>query len=141
MEKVLLEIGSPPDFQFSVARTSQSPFPLAGIVKRHQRMTFKDDIKARIQTDFGENADKATTMLFDAINKVDYLKTDRVIRSIVFLANGDLTDLSKLIETASFDTRDVMLWAEYEKLSGDLNYKRKRDFNKTFDECTSNVKE
>ena len=29
----------------------------------------------------------------------------------------------------------------YEKLSGDLNYKRKRDFNKTFDECTSNVKE
>jgi hypothetical protein len=29
MEKVLLEIGSPPDFQFSVARTSQSPFPLA----------------------------------------------------------------------------------------------------------------
>jgi hypothetical protein len=28
MEKVLLEIGSPPDFQFSVARTSQSPFPL-----------------------------------------------------------------------------------------------------------------
>ena len=30
-EKVLLEIGSPPDFQFSVARTSQSPFPLAVI--------------------------------------------------------------------------------------------------------------
>ena len=25
----LLEIGSPPDFQFTVARTSQSPFPLA----------------------------------------------------------------------------------------------------------------
>jgi galactose-1-phosphate uridylyltransferase len=72
-------------------------------------MTLKDDIKARIQTDFGANADKATTMLFDAINKVDYLKTDRVIRCIVFLANGDLTDLSKYIETATFDTRDVML--------------------------------
>ena len=68
-------------------------------------MTLKDDIKARIQTDFGANADKATTMLFDAINKVDYLKTDRVIRCIVFLANGDLTDLSKYIETATFDTR------------------------------------
>jgi len=104
-------------------------------------MTFKDDIKARIQTDFGENADKATSMLFDAINKVDYLKTERVIRCIVFLANGDLTNLSKYIEAATFDTRDVMLWAEYEKLFGDLNYKRKRDFNKTFDECTSNVKE
>jgi hypothetical protein len=104
-------------------------------------MTFKDDIKARIQTDFEENADKATTMLIDAIKKVDYLKTDRVIRCIVFLANGDLTDLSKYIETATIDTRDVILWAEYEKLSGDLNYKRKLDFNKTFDDCTSNVKE
>ena len=104
-------------------------------------MTFKDDIKARIQTDFGENADKAMTMLFDAINKVDYLKTDRVIRCIVFLANGDLTDLSKYIETATFDTRDVMLWAEYDKLSSELNYKRLRDFNKTFDECSNDIKE
>ena len=39
-------------------------------------MTFKDDIIARINTDFGEKADKAFTMLFDAISKVDYLKTD-----------------------------------------------------------------
>ena len=104
-------------------------------------MTFKDDIKARIQSDFGENADMATTMLFDAINKVDYLKMDRVIRCIVFLANGDLIDLGKYIESATCDTRDVMLWAEYEKLGGDVNFKRKRDFNKTFDECTSGVKQ
>jgi len=104
-------------------------------------MTFKDDIKARIQTDFGENASKATTILIDAINKVEYLKADRVIRCIIFLAKGNLTDLSKYIETATFDTRDVMLWAEYEKLSGDLNYKRQRDFNKTFEECSNDVKE
>jgi hypothetical protein len=104
-------------------------------------MTFKDDIKARIQTDFGENSITATTMLIDAINKVDYLKTDRVIRCIIFLAKGNLTDLNKYIETATFDTRDVMLWAEYEKLSGDLNYKRQRDFNKTFQECSNDVKE
>lgn len=104
-------------------------------------MTFKDDIIGRIKTDFGENADKATTMLIDAIKKVDYLKTDRVIRCIIFLAKGNLTDLNKYIETATFDTRDVMLWAEYEKLNGDLNFKRQRDFNNTFEECTNNVKE
>lgn len=104
-------------------------------------MTFKDDIIGRIKTDFGENADKATTMLFDAISKVDYLKTDRIIRCILFLAKGNLTDLNKYIETATFDTRDVMLWAEYEKLSGDLNFKRLRDFNNTFEECTNIVKE
>jgi hypothetical protein len=104
-------------------------------------MTFKDDINSRIRTDFGENASRAMTLLIDAINKVDYLKTDRVIRCIIFLAKGNLTDLNKYIETATFDTRDVMLWAEYEKLSGDLSYKRLRDFNKTFDECSNDVKE
>ncbi len=30
-KKFLLAFGSPPDFQFTVARTSQSPFPLAEI--------------------------------------------------------------------------------------------------------------
>lgn len=104
-------------------------------------MTFKDDINERIQTDFGENASKATTILIDAIKKVDYLKTDRVIRCIIFLAKGNLTDLNKYIETATFDTRDVMLWAEYEGLKENENPKRVRDFNKNFDECTNNVKE
>ena len=104
-------------------------------------MTFKDDIIARIQTDFGVNAIIATTMLIAAINKFDYLKTDRVIRCIIFLAKGNLTDLNKYIESATFDTRDIMLWAEYEKLSGDLNYKRQRDFNKTFQDCSNDVKE
>ena len=55
-------------------------------------MTFKDDINVKTHTDFGANANKATTMLIDAINKVDYLKTDRVIRCIIFLAKGNLTD-------------------------------------------------
>jgi galactose-1-phosphate uridylyltransferase len=104
-------------------------------------MTFKDDINERIQTDFGENADKATTMLFDAISKVDYLKTDRVIRCIIFLAKGNLADLNKYIETATFDTRDVMLWAEYEGIKENEKPKRVRDFNKNFEECTNNVKE
>jgi hypothetical protein len=104
-------------------------------------MTFKDDIKARIQTDFGENAITATTMLIDAINNVEYLKTDRVIRCIVFLAKGNLTDLNKYIETATFDPRDVMLWAEYEGLKENEKPKRVRDFNKTFTESSNDVNE
>jgi hypothetical protein len=104
-------------------------------------MPFKNDIITRINTDFGEDATEANSMLMDAIKKVEYLKTDRVIRCIVFLAKGDLTNLNKYIEVAIVDTRDVMLWAEYEELGEDFNYKRLRDFNKTFEECTNNVKE
>ena len=102
-------------------------------------MEFKDDIKASIQTDFGDNSIRVTKILINAIKKVDYLKTDRIIRYIIFLANGNLKDLSKYIETATIDTRDIMLWAEYEKLNGDLNYKRIRDFNNTFDECSNDM--
>ena len=104
-------------------------------------MTFKDDIIERINTDFEESANKATTMLIDAITNVDYLKTDRVIRCIIFLAKGNLTDLKRYIETATYDTRDVMLWAEYEGLKENENPKRMRDFNKTFEECSTDVKE
>ncbi len=104
-------------------------------------MTFKDDIITRINSDFGENASKATTLLLDAINNVDYLKTDRVIRCIIFLAKGNLTDLNKYIETATYDTRDVMLSAEYEGLKENESPKRVRDFNKTFEESSREVKE
>ena len=104
-------------------------------------MTFKEDIIAKIKADFGNNSDKAFIILKDAINKTDYLKSDRIIRCIIFLAKGNLIELNKNIETATFDTRDVMLWAEYKKHNGDLNYKRLRDFNKTFENCSVNVKE
>lgn len=104
-------------------------------------MIFKDDINTKIQTDFGENETKAKTILIAAINKVDYLKTDRVIRCIIFLAKGNLTDLENYIEAATYDTRDVMLWAEYEGLKENENPKRVRDFNKTFIDSTKDVNE
>lgn len=104
-------------------------------------MTFKDDIVTRINSDFGENASKATALLLDAITKVDYLKTDRVIRCIIYLAKGDLIDLNKYIETATFDTRDVMFWAEYNGTSGNESPKRVRDFNKTFVDCSNELRE
>jgi hypothetical protein len=104
-------------------------------------MTFKDDIIERINTDFGESANNAMTMLIDAITKVDYLKTDRVIRCIIFLAKGNLTELNKYIETATYDTRDVMLWAEYDRLKENENPRRVRDFNKIFPESSNDVKE
>ena len=104
-------------------------------------MTFKDDIIERINSDFGENASKATTMLLDAINKVDYLKTDRIIRCIIYLAKGNLTELDKYIETATFDPRDVMFWAEYVGIGENEKPKRVRDFNKLFADSSNNVRE
>jgi hypothetical protein len=102
-------------------------------------MTFKEDITKRIKIDFGLKSDEVFERLTNAIKKTEYLSTDRVIRSIIFLSKGNLQELNRYIDVATFDTRDVMLWAEYKKLNGDLNFKRIRDFNKTFEECESNV--
>jgi galactose-1-phosphate uridylyltransferase len=104
-------------------------------------MEFKNDINARIHADFGENAHLATAMFINGISKADYLKTDRVVRCILFLAKGNLTELQSFIDMATFDPRDVMALAEYEKKDGDFNYVRLRDFNKTFEECTNDVRE
>jgi len=106
-------------------------------------MIFKDDIITRIKADFGSNADKAMTALNEAVEKTHYLNVDRIIRCIVFLAEGNLSDLNMYIKMAILDWRDVIFCAEYETLSEDLfpnDYKRLRDFNKTFAECTISKK-
>jgi len=104
-------------------------------------MRYKEDIQQRIIHDFQDSSDKAIEILDKAISQTDYLRTDRVIRCIVFLANGDIDKLKKYIDNAIFDTRDVMFWAEYDNRDSFQNAKRIRDFNKTFDKCSENVKE
>jgi hypothetical protein len=104
-------------------------------------MIFKDDIIRKIKTDFGDKSIEAIDLLNKAIAKTDYLKTDRVIRCILFLSKGIIVDLNKYIEVATYDTRDVMLWAEYERFDDDKKIKRLRDFNKAFDDCTKDVNE
>jgi hypothetical protein len=96
-------------------------------------MIFKEDISKRIKSDFGEASDKAFKVLNDAVEIINYIETDRIIRCIIFLAAGNVEALNKYIDAAIIDARDVMLWAEYEYSGGgDFNYKRLHDFNKTF---------
>jgi len=104
-------------------------------------MTFKEDITTRIKIDFGIKSDEVFERLTKAIEKTEYISNDRVIRSIIFLSEGNLQELNRYIEVATYDTRDVMFWAEYENLNNNSNPKRIRDFNKTFEESTNDVKE
>jgi len=104
-------------------------------------VTFKQDIQETILADFKDSADEANDILIDAISKTDYLKTDRVIRCIIFLSKGDLDNLKKHIDIAVNDTRDVMLWAEYNGFEFGKKTKRIRDFNKTFYDCEIDVHE
>lgn len=100
-----------------------------------------EDISKRIKSDFGENASEVYNIFDQSISKTDYLNHKRIIRCIIFLSNGSIEKLKHFIDVATYDTRDVMLWAEYIKLDSDFKYKRVRDFNKEFELSETNVKE
>lgn len=101
-------------------------------------MTNTKDIKERIELDFGGKAPEVHKIFNEAFVKADYLMLKRTIRCILFLANKDIEKLKKYIETATYDPRDVMFWAEYK------NHEHKypiriRDFNKPFDQADKDV--
>ncbi|MTH14139.1 hypothetical protein [Flavobacterium sp. LC2016-01] len=98
-------------------------------------MNFKTDIENRIKTDFGENSSEVFKILTAAVQKNDYLKTDRIIRCIVFLSERSIEKLKQSIETAILDPRDVLFWAEYTIRKELGTEKRVRDFNNNFDDA------
>ena len=99
------------------------------------------DINERIESDFGDRASEVFKIFNDTLFKIDYLNNNRIIRCILFLANRDTEKLNKYIETAIYDPRDVMLWAEYTNFGQGEKIKRIRDFNKTFEQADNDVKE
>jgi len=105
------------------------------------KMITIQDIKDRIQSDFGENAIEATKILEEAISKYEYLNHDRIIRCIIYLSERELGKLKESINQAIGDPRDVMLWAEYINLDDIETPKRVRDFNKTFQNSEKDVQE
>ncbi len=101
------------------------------------------DIRERIIADFGDKASDVVKIFDEAISKADYLNHDRIIRCILYLSDKDLNKLKKNIETATYDPRDVMLWAEYKNRGqGEMDeVMRIRDFNKPFDQADKDVRE
>ena len=90
------------------------------------------DISDKIQFDFQNVESEAKTIIENACKEHEYLKTPRVLRCILFLSKGDLQELTKNINVAIYDPRDVMFWAEYEKKGFEANPKRLRNFNYPF---------
>jgi hypothetical protein len=67
-------------------------------------------VSARLASDF-PGADHA-----EALRLVESLElAQRIVRSVVFLAHGDLERLEHYVGRAREDWRDVVFWAEYEQ--------------------------
>ena len=102
----------------------------------------KIDIINKIETDFGQDSNKAKEIITNRIGNFEHLlKNDRIIRCIIYLSKGSIKELNHFVDIAIQDPRDVMMYAEYKEGSTFENFKRLRDFNKTFEDCEINVKE
>ncbi len=87
-----------------------------------------DDIRDKLILDYGEDQYSDTLKILNSVSEL----SDRTIRCIIFLANGDIEKLNHYTECADRDYRDVIYWAEYFEGEDKAKPVRIRDFNKPF---------
>lgn len=91
------------------------------------------DIIEKIGSDFAKDTEKAFNIIDEALSEFEYLRSARIIRCILFLANKDIPQLYRSIDNASTYPDDVIVWAEYINKASLAERKRVRNFKKRFD--------
>jgi len=92
---------------------------------------FPKDILKKIDEDFKEDVDHAKKAIQPYLLNQIELRGPRIVRSLIFLSNGQIDELGKQIEIAKLDYRDTFLMAEYEGINTG-HPKRVRNFDKEF---------
>lgn len=90
---------------------------------------FTKDIKIQIKEAFKQKSKEAEGLIQKQFESTRI--SNRILRCVVFLAEGDLTKLEHYIDIAKTDYRDVIFMAEYTD-HDKQNPKRIRDFNRSF---------
>ena len=85
------------------------------------------DIYQKIERDFGANAKSVRQILEEVDARTKGLLSDRMVRCMIFLADGRLDAFKATVEVARTDSRDVYWQAEY-----DCGEKQLRDFTQSF---------
>ncbi|MBO6607263.1 hypothetical protein [Psychroserpens sp.] len=75
--------------------------------------------------------DAIISLLESYLDRFEQLHSDRVIRCIIYLSQGNSTVFKRYLDAAVKDPRDVMFWAEYEDHNS-RSPKRVRDFTFSF---------
>ena len=83
----------------------------------------EEDLKARLDADFGDGAASVANLLSTYAGP----EPTRVLRCVVVLAERDAERIRHFVEAAKEDYRDVIYWAEY-----DQDGRRVRDFTRPF---------
>jgi len=101
--------------------------PTEFVYKKNMKPT--KDIKIEIQKSFKQRSKDAIELIQKQF--ADTKMSNRIIRCVIFLAEGDLEKLEHFIDIAKTDYRDVIFMAEYTDHES-KHPKRIRDFNRSF---------
>ena len=85
------------------------------------------DIQQKLEQDFGSEFSFARDEIDALYTATNWRVSNKVIRSIIYLAKGDLELLKMNIARAQTDVKDLLWEAEYGRGDEQL-----RDFNKSF---------
>jgi hypothetical protein len=98
-------------------------------------MFIAPDIENKIRSEAGDFADEMLEQLAAFVGRNPDID-DRILRCLVYLAQGKIDRLGYAIQTAESDWRDAIVQAEYEPRPGTKrfqgDYIQVRDFNKPF---------
>jgi hypothetical protein len=94
----------------------------------------EEDIIEKIKKDFSYDAKVVIDLFLSTMKEHKSIEHPRIIRSIIYLSQGDLFELKHYLKMAVSDWRDVIYFAEYETPSNGTVKKRVRDFNNQFEQ-------
>jgi len=89
---------------------------------------YPTDIKNRLESDYGKNAEEAIRNIQELIITNKEFRSERIVRALIYAGNKDVVHLKKMIELTRIDWRDLLMNAEYE-----YPEKKVRDFTDEFE--------
>lgn len=90
-------------------------------------MQLQVDIEQKLEKEFAKQWLLARDEIEALYAKTNWRVTNRLVRAVIYLANGDFAALNVHIERVLNDYKDLLWEAEYERGDEQL-----RDFNRTF---------
>lgn len=70
------------------------------------------DIIEAIKNDFGNNSEIVTSKFEDYLKTDEWVSHEKVLRSVLKLADGDMSKIDKYLKMANVDPRDVIMLAD-----------------------------
>ncbi len=74
--------------------------------------TMNRDIIETIKNDFGKDSEIVATKFEDYLKTDEWVSHEKVLRSVLKLADGDITKIDKYLKMAKGDPRDVVMLAD-----------------------------